>query len=268
MIAIRTPGQVINCQRIVGSLDIQAQGVTIKNSMVSYDGGGQSGSGVIKIEDGASATIEHIDISGLNHTHSCVWHQGTAVTVRAVNCYGINDGIFSWADTGYSSTTGNNFTIADSYFHDFTTNAANGHIDGYQTEGASNGVISHNTYLMTSNADSAIAIWDSLKSSSNISVQGNLITGGGFSVYAEDYSPSDQSPVGGFSVTNITFTNNRFSTHAAGCVGQFGVWFYRAGWAPLRGGPTDGWRRSGNSVLETGENVDNSNPHSGGVLCT
>ena len=190
------------------------------------------------------------------------------MTVRAINCSGINDGIFSWADTRYSSTTGNNLTIADSYFHDFTTNAANGHIDGYQTEGASNGVISHNTYLMTSTADSAIAIWNSLKSSSNISVQGNLITGGGFSVYAEDYNPSDQSPVGGFVVTNITFTNNRFSMHAAGCVGQFGVWFYRAGWAPLRGGPTDGWRRSGNSVLETGENLDNSNPHSGGVLCT
>ena len=47
---------------------------------------------------------------------------------------------------------------------------------------------------MTANADSAIAIWDSLKSSSDIRVRHNLITGGGFSIYAEDYDPGDGGP--------------------------------------------------------------------------
>lgn len=267
VIAVTKPNTVISCQKITGSLDIQTTGVTITDSYVSYDGGGVGGSGVIKIEDGASATVDHVEINGLNHTHSCVWHQGTAAVVRNINCYGINDGIFSWADTGYSSTTGDNFSITDSYFHDFTANAANGHIDGYQTEGASNGVIKHNTYLMTSDADSAIAIWDSLKSSSNIAVSNNLITGGGFSVYAEDYSPSEANPVGGFSISNITFTNNSFSTHAAKCVGGYGTWFTRSSWK-YQGGPTDGWHRTGNVVLETGENLDAGNPHVNGVLCT
>ena len=84
-------------------------------------------------------------------------------------------------------TTGDDFTVKDSYFHGFTTVTANGHEDGYQTEGAGNGLIEHNTYRMTTVADSAIAIWDSLKTSRNITVVGDLITGGGFAVYADDY---------------------------------------------------------------------------------
>jgi hypothetical protein len=180
-----------------------------------------------------------------------------------VNCYGIDDGIFSWAS---SSTAGDNFTIKDSYFHGFTTATSNGHEDGYQTEGANNGTISHNTYQLTAGADSDIAIWDSLKSSSNITVSNNLMTGGGFSIYAEDYNPSESNPVGGFTETNMHFNNNDFSTHAAGCVGQYGTWFTRPNLA-YKGGPTDGWHRSGNKVLETGQNVDSNNPSNNGALC-
>jgi hypothetical protein len=235
---------------------------------VRYDGGGGNGTGVIKVEDGADATIDHVETDGMNHTHACVWHQGTAMSMNAVNCYGIDDGVFSWADTAFSATTGDNFSIADSYFHDFTTNAANGHEDGYQTEGANHGVIRHNTYLMTTGANSAIAIWNSRKSSSDIAVDDNLITGGGFTTYAEDYSPSEASPAGGNTVTGISFTDNRFSARFGGCVGEWGTWFYRAAWMPYQGGPTDGWHRSGNVVLETGENVDATNPHVNGVLCS
>ena len=79
-------------------------------------------------------------------------------------------------------------------------------------------------------------------------------------MYAEDYSPSEANPAGGYTVTNVSFTNNRFSTVHYGCVGGFGVWF-------PRGAPTDGWRRSGNTVLETGANVDGGNPTSGGRAC-
>ena len=164
VISVTVDDTVINCQDIVGGLDIRAKRVVVKNSRVRYDGGGRNGSGVIKIEHGADATIDHVELNGSNHTHACVWHKGTAMTSHYLNCYGINDGIFSWADTGYSQTTGDRFTIDHSYFHDFTTNAANGHEDGYQTEGASHGTIRHNTYLMTTAANSAIAIWNSIRS--------------------------------------------------------------------------------------------------------
>ena len=36
----------------------------------------------------------------------------------------------------------------------------------------------------------------------------------------------------------------------------------------FRVGPTDGWKRTGNTVIETGENIDNGNPHlSNGSVC-
>jgi hypothetical protein len=92
-------------------------------------------------------------------------------------------------------------------------------------------------------------------------VSDNLIAGGGFSVYAEDYSPSETSPSGGYSVTDIHFTNNVFSTHLFACVGSYGVWY-------TRGAPSDGWQRSGNKVLETGQTIDNANPTANGHACT
>lgn len=260
---------VISCEDITGMLDIQGQNVTVKNSIITSSSGttGEDANGTadIKVDDGASATIDHVKINGDDGVHACIWHQGTSLTVEAVNCYGIDDGIFSWADTSYSPATGDHFTIKDSYFHGFTTATANGHEDGYQTEGASDGLIEHNTYRMTTSADSAIAIWDSLKSSSDITVSDNLITGGGFAVYAEDYNPGDGAPgdpsaVGGFSDTSISFTDNAFSTDAGSCVGAFGVWFDRPSWSPYDGGPTDGWHRRGNRVLETGGSVDSGNP--------
>ena len=110
-ISITVDDTVINCQDIVGALDIRAKRVVVKNSRVRYDGGGRNGSGVITVEQGADATIDHVEINGSNHTHACVWHNGTAMASRYLNCYGINDGIFSWADTGYSQTTGDGFTI-------------------------------------------------------------------------------------------------------------------------------------------------------------
>jgi hypothetical protein len=113
---------VITCQNITGCLDVTAPNVTISNIQIACTSGktgeAANGTGVIKVEDGASATITHVAIDGMDGVHACIWHQGTAMAATAVNCHGINDGIFSWPDTGYSSTTGDHFSIKDSYFHD------------------------------------------------------------------------------------------------------------------------------------------------------
>ena len=262
-ITASTANATISCQNITGCLNITAANVTVVNVKIACSSGktgtDANGTSVINISDGASATLTNVEVNGMSGVHACVWHQGTSATINKLNCYGVNDGVFSWADNSYSQTTGDNLLLQDSYLHDFTVKTANGHIDGYQTEGAANSQISHNTFLMTSDlgngSDSAVAIWNSLRSTHDIVVTNNLITGGGFAIYAEDYSPSEASPAGGFTLTNVSFTNNKFSTHLFGgsCVGRFGVWF-------PRGAPSDQWRRSGNSVLETGVNLDGGNP--------
>lgn len=270
IINITTAGAKVSCQNITGCLNITAQNVTVENVKIACTSGktgtNANGTAVMFIDDGASATITNADINGMNGVHACIWHQGTAMTASKVECYGANDGIFSWADTGYSQTTGDQFAIKDSYFHDFTAKTSNGHIDGYQTEGAANGLIEHNTFLMTApdndgSTDSAVAIWNGLKSSHDITVSNNLIAGGGFAIYAEDYDPSESAPSGGYSVTKIYFNNNKFSQHLFGCVGYYGVWY-------PRGAPSDQWRRSGNVILESGFNLDNGNPSYQGSPCT
>ncbi len=275
-IRITTPGTVINCEHVEGMIDVEAQNVTVKNSIVIANSGktgeAANGTGAIKIEDGASAVVDHVRINGDRGLMACVWDQGTSEVVNAVDCFGTDDGIWSWADMGYAKTTGDHFVLRDSYIHNLTTRTSNGHEDGFQTEGASYGLIQHNTFRITTNGDSAVAIWDGLKSSHDILVKDNLITGGGFAMYAEDYNPGDGAPGdpparGGFAVTDIRFLGNVFSTYAAGCVGQFGVWFDRPGWGPYDGGPTDGWHRHGNRVLETGQDVDTGNPSGPGLNC-
>jgi hypothetical protein len=266
-IEINQTGQIVECANVQGKLHITAKDVIIRNSYVAYDSGKKgeaaNATAAIMVDDGASATVDHVEINGLEGSHACIWHQGQSMVARYVDCYGVDDGIFTWAS---SSTAGDGFTIEDSYFHDLTPLTANGHMDGFQTEGAKNGTIRHNTYAMSVDGTSAIAIWNSLKSSSDILIENNLLAGGGATIYAEDYNPSEPSPQGGFSVTNIRFERNVFSTRVSPCVGKYFVWYARPQY-PYGGGPTDGWNRTGNVVRETGENVDTGNPHVNGQLC-
>ncbi len=122
------------------------------------------------------------------------------------------------------------------------------------------GVIRHNSIDVAQSQTSAIALWNSRKNVDNVVVDHNLMQGGGFAVYAEDYSPSEANPAGGYTVTRVSLTNNVFSTSRYGCVGYWGVWF-------PRGAPSDGWKRTGNYVLETGQKVDAGNPTNKGQPC-
>jgi len=252
---INEDGTVVENQRITGGLVIDAKNVTIRNSWITSSfgtGTAANATGVVAIRSGASVTIESCTLDGSNRTHAGIWYEGDSLVARANEIFGVNDGIFSW--------DGDNFVIEDNYLHGFTTEASNGHVDGFQTEGASHGVIRHNTIDVSQGQNAAIAIWNSRRDSTDILVEENLLTGGGFTVYAHDYHPSDSDPSGGNSVLDIRLFNNRFSTVHYPCVGRWGVWF-------VRGEPTDGWKRSGNAVLETGANIDTSNPFVNGIEC-
>ncbi len=299
---INTENTVIECKDVKGSLNITAQNVTIKNSKVSYDAGGGlsvGGSGVIKILDDASATIEQVELDGMNKTHACIFNLGVkgntlkySMVVKRVNCHNANDGIFSWYSSPGSKypskypNTASDFIIEDSYLHDFTEGAANGHIDGYQTQGTSNGIIRRNTFnvfirpgdthVEGGGLNSAMAIWNVSNNVNNYEISNNLISGGNFTIYAYDRHPEVKPPenggngVGGYYVKGVKVLNNSFSNYFNKCIGKYGVWFERPKWPPLFGGPTGGWSsdnsnpdanyRYGNSVLETGLDLDSGNP--------
>ena len=252
---ITADNTVIDGEKIIGGLYIGAKNVVVRNSWIisNFGGGlGSSGTGVINVQPGGSATITNNTLDGSNGTHAGIWHEGTKVVAKANNIFGVNDGLWAW--------DADNFSYQDNYLHNFTTLAANGHIDGFQTEGASHGLIRHNTFDVSQNQDSDVAIWDGRRNSDDITVENNLMAGGGFAVYAEDYSPSETNPQGGFTVTNIRILNNKFSTIHYPCGGYFGIWF-------PRGSPSDHWMRKGNFMLENWQNVDAGNPSVNGVPC-
>lgn len=282
---IHVDNTIIDGERITGNTDdgtlvIYASNVIIRNSWITRTSGpNDSGTGVIMIKPGGSATIENTTLDGDFRTHSCVFHAGESMTTTAVNCHHVNDAIFLWEwpnDSGH----GNNFTIKDNYFHDLTEQAANGHIDGIQSVGAQNGLIEHNTFRIERAAGdisvpgggitSAMIIKNDNKTTSDIIVRDNLIAGGGFSIYFQDVSPGNGSPgnptpVGGNDVVRIEVLDNKFSTYLEGdCIGFFGVWFFRSTWT-YQGGPSGNWGangniRSGNYVLENGFDLDDGNP--------
>lgn len=256
-VTITEDNAVLSCQRFSGTVVIQAKNVTIRDSSVTVDGQGGNGGGAIVVNDGGTAVIEYVEIDGLGRSHACVWHQGEGVTVTAIECRGMVDGLVAWPRTEFSPTAGDNFVLRDSYFHSFTHAASNGHIDGFQTQGATNGVIEGNVFDMPASGNSAVSIWNTRKNASDIQVIGNLMTGGQFTVYAQDNHPSTTGS-GGNTVTDITFTNNRFSTRADVCVGNWGPWYHDPKLS-YSAGPTDGWNRSGNVIVETGQNIDGGN---------
>lgn len=231
-----------------GGLTIKAKNVVIRNCwIISNFGKGEkvNGTGVISIAKGASVTIEHCTLDGSNSTHAAIWDSGEKLIAVANNIFGTNDGIFIW--------DADNFIIKDNYIHNLTREASNGHIDGFQTEGSKHGVIQHNTIKILQGQNACVALWNGRLDTDDILVENNLLAGAGFTVYAEDYSPSEKDPVGGKSMTNIRFINNAFSTEFFPNVGSYGAWY-------PRGHTTDKCIRKGNYVLETGENIDNNQP--------
>ena len=231
-----------------GGLTINAKNVIVRNCWITSSFGTGltvNGTGVIKVLPGATVTIEHCTLDGDNRTHAGIWYQGANVIARSNNIYNANDGIFVW----YS----NNFDFEDNYVHNLTDQSANGHIDGFQTEGSMHGILRHNTILITQRQNACVNIYAGSGNTDDILVENNLLAGGGFSAYAFDDSPTAATPAGGFSVTNIRFINNTFTRVYYSYVGYYGVWF-------PRGRTTDECVRLGNYVLETSENIDAKQP--------
>ena len=191
-----------------------------------------------------------------------------------MNCFGVDDGIFSWADNGYSRTTGDHFTIKNSYFHDLTTRTSNGHEDGYQTEGASFGLIAPQHLpddRRRGQRDRHLGLAAQLEEHHRPAQPHHrrrllhLRRG----LQPRRGRPGSASAAGGYTDTKIRYIDNMFSTRVSGCVGAFGVLASpgRPG-GRTTAGRTDGWHRRGNRVLETGQNIDKRNPSRHGALCT
>lgn len=188
-INVTTDGQVIDAKNITGTITVNASNVVIKNSKIN------AGTAYWGIEiDSGSATIQDSEITG--SAAGAVW--GKHYTL-------LRDNIHDFHGDGMKLNEG--VTVKDSWIHNATTQNGQ-HADGMQLEvGASNVLIQHNSINpLESGSNAAVFIKNDLGPDNTVgpvTVDHNLLGGGGFTLYA--YKGSSGLIQGG-----VTIENNHF----------------------------------------------------------
>jgi hypothetical protein len=211
-LTVTTNNSTVDSKNVTGCIVVNATGVTVKNSKAqcittAFNAAARNPANprltIQDSEDDCGNTAGSTAISDRN------------VTVLRVNIHGCENGFDADSD----------FTIQDSYIHDLYNSAVGDpHTDGLQSAVGSNMVIDHNTFYGfdtgcafpnggSCNGTSAINVNNSAggPTSTNTSINNNLLAGGAFTLYCP--IPATSS----FSVTN-----NHFSTVYSSIIGEFG----------------------------------------------
>jgi Right handed beta helix region len=201
-------GAVLQGLSIPYNVDVSASNVTIKDVQISA-GGGDFG---VSLRHTSGVTIEDSTISGQNSTDGRVdsaiddvYGDSTGMVVK-------NDNISEFR-TAIQISTG---VVTGNYIHD------PGYISGDHTNGIYVGgttqplTISHNTIFNNLGQTDTINLdaTSSGQTVSNITVENNLLAGGGYSIYAGAALNA--------STSNIVIKDNRFSAIYYAQSGQFG----------------------------------------------
>src|SRR5690606_10273040 len=172
-LTINTAGTVIDGYDISGTVTINADNVTIRNTRITG-----RGFAIVRINNGITgAVIDHVDIDGRgrNGEGNSMGVYGPA-TVTASDIRGVENGI-----TPFSGSV-----LRDNYIHDLAAPGAP-HYDGIQIDGGVRNVhIEHNTVdLSEHDQTSAVMIDNYFGPIDNITVTGNRLLGGGYTVYSD-----------------------------------------------------------------------------------
>jgi hypothetical protein len=185
---ISKPGTVVSGLDIEGTVDIDAANVTLMNSRIRG-----ARYAVVLIKQGTQGVVvQDCEIDGIgsgNDGSSGIQGGGT---FRRNNIYHVENGFALNASS----------IIEDNYVHDLLASGSP-HYDGIQIDGeVSDVTIRHNTVINQYTQTSAVMIDNYFGPISNISVDNNVLIGGGYTVYSS--AQFDGGPV-----TGVSFTNNR-----------------------------------------------------------
>lgn len=211
VVTLSTAGQIYENKLVTGAIVVTAKNVTIRNvRLINTDsryaisvksGGDWDRSDANLVLDHVEINLNgHTDIKGIAfngytarhmffHNGSDCAHFSQTVTIEDSLCEVgpdlNNDG---WPDGGSSSA----------FCH------GTDHFDGFQTDGANGAVLRHNTIRNPCSQTSDILLSSNTSPVSNVTMDNNLLAGGGFSLYCA-------GDTDGSRVTNIVATNNRFA---------------------------------------------------------
>lgn len=173
-LTITTPGTVIDGLDVNGSIDVQADNVTIRNSRVSTG----SARYPIRVHPGVTGVlIEHVEVSNEGGDGKGIYFNSGSGTVRYSNIHSAEDGIFITAD---------NVTVEYNYVHTLMRNAG-AHPDAIQIRGGDNVTIRGNNlqaiHPQTGVSNAAIQIGSLVGDTiTNFRVTDNLMNGGRFTI--------------------------------------------------------------------------------------
>lgn len=182
-------GATISGLDIEGRVYIKAPNVTLIDSKVT-----SASFYIVRIEPGVTGTvIKNCEINGVgsgNDGSYGIVGQGTFI---ANNIYNVENGI---------GVSGSDTLILDNFIHDLLASGSP-HYDGISIDGGNaNIVIRRNTVINTHTQTSAVMIDNYFGPVSNIEVDGNLLMGGGYTVYSS-------AQFNGGTVEGVSFTKNR-----------------------------------------------------------
>jgi hypothetical protein len=207
---ITTDGTVLSGLNITGDVHVNAANVTIRNSRIT---------GKIEVYEGP-ALFQRIEIIGPN-TVAASGDKG--IGWSNYTCDGCN--VHGWGKAFYMS---DNVTIKNSWVHGLTVagdpNNGGSHNEAIFTQGGSNFTITNNRLDAGSdpNFSASIALYGQQKPVQNALVEGNLLNGGGYCLYAGNDS--------GMPPINARYINNTFGNAFYSQCGKFGpVTGYYAG---------------------------------------
>ena len=192
-LTVSTSGAVISGLDVSGCITIKANDVTIKNTRVR----GKAtcgGSHLIHTGMGLSGiVIEDVELDGMGvSSGSAVGNEG--FTLNRVNIHNVgSDGVY----------VQDNVVIQNSWIHGLVYESGD-HNDTIMTNGdARNIVIKHNRLENPYGQTAVIALFEDFGGIHDVLVEDNLISGGGYSVYAGGNTSMPHS--------NIRFINNTFT---------------------------------------------------------
>jgi hypothetical protein len=184
--------------RIPGNVDISGNNVTLNNVSITVSGGGDTYG--VDLRHTSNVTIEHSGIQGTNTTTGRLGEGIKDIYGDATGTKVLDNNIQK-TDTAVQVFQG---TIQGNYIHNLGMISTD-HVNGITTNGDSQPLlIQNNTILNTFGQTDAIGLFQDFSVVSHVTINDNLLAGGGYSLYGGEGSQGQSS--------NIKVTNNQFST--------------------------------------------------------
>jgi hypothetical protein len=206
-VTVDKPGAVLSGLYIPWIVNVTASHVTIKDVKVVATGQNAVGIGIENADD---VTIEDSTISGINTRSGRLMDGIKDVYGDAIGSRVLNNNIFQ-ASTGVQIYQG---LIQGNYIHHLGM-VSTDHVNGLTTNGDTHPLlIRHNTILDSYGQTDAIGLFQDFGVVSNVTIDDNLLAGGGYTIYGGEGSKGQSS--------HIVVTRNRISTKFFHLGGQYG----------------------------------------------